>query len=161
MTDAFLTSPLGRIDFIALQSPVKNKFNPEEEAKYIARLEFDGTTTEGKKFKQQIETINNKLVVASQTAGHYFVKSKSKFKVKVLDADNNQIEHESVPRFPKGSTGMARMIVKPFTGSSKGGTVNLIGVQLVDLDIVATKEGASEGNNIVDALRAAIEKSNG
>ena len=155
-----ITSPVGEIKFMALSHKVRKKPGDEEATVYTMRLEFEGTNQEALAFKEQLEAINPSLIGTKTVnkAGNFTVNASSKFEVKVLDSDGNQLTADQVPSFPKGSTGQASMVVKPYTGNSLGGTINLIAVGLKDLNL-AEATGSSNDSSHLDELRAKISSS--
>lgn len=154
----FITSPVGEIKFLALKHKVSGNMNNTGEPVYTIKLAFDGTSPEDKAFKAAIEEVNPKILgVKHAPAGGYTVLAKTYFDVKVLDAEGNTIEHEDLPVFITGSTGTARMIVKPCHKSELGGLINLICVQILTLDLV--ERAVPEGPSLVDSLKVALAKS--
>lgn len=162
MTDNYvITSPVGQIQFMALNRKVKNKPTDEEPSVYTIRLAFDGNTAEGAEFRDTISEVNAGLIGTKHAPaeGWYTVKASTKFDVEVLGPDGETMEE--VPYFTKGSTGTAAISVKPYTGNSLGGSINLTGVAILELDIA---ESESSGNTVseqtVNSLRDAINKHN-
>lgn len=157
-SNELITSPLGTIQFMALAYKVRKSPEDTERSVYTIRLEFDGNTKEGKAFRKTVESINANLIGTKNASapGHFTVSAKSKFDVKVLDADGTQLLGEEIPKFTKGSTGQAVMMVKPYTGNALGGTLNLVGVGIHALDLVEAEETQSSG--AIDALREALKQ---
>lgn len=152
----FITSPVGKILFLALRNPVPAIYGDSESPKvYVCRLEIDGTTAEGKAFRKEVEAINPNIIgTKNAKEGHYTVKAASKYLPTVFDSEGEAIkEKDSLPFFSKGSTGTARMQIKPFTGNKLGGSINLLTVQLFDLELVKTQEGPS----VMEQLQAALK----
>lgn len=147
-----ITSPVGTIVYMGLDK-ARTNFSGREE--FSMRLLFDGTTTEGKTFQEQVAAVNaNKVVTTSKSydipKGHYIVSAWSKFKPTVLDADGTKVEE--VPYFGKGSTGSAVMTCKVFEGA-KGGGLNLNGVVILDLELAESEQTESPTlTNLRDAI---------
>ena len=134
-----LTSPVGTIVYMGLDKARENYSKTREE--YTIRLLFDGNTTEGATFKQQVQAINpNKVVTTSKTLdipkGHYIVSAWSKYKPTVYNEQKEKVDE--VPYFSKGSTGQAIMTVKAFEGA-KGDGLNLLEVAILDLSLVESE----------------------
>lgn len=143
MTEA-IKSPVGEIVWMAVAKAKKDEKTGKEY--YSARLAFDVKTDA--EFLSKISAVNKAMVVTAQSyrgdsdsikallsKGKAIVGAKSLYQPLTFDKDGNEVE---APGFFAESTGTARMIVEPYTGSSKGGTVNLVGVQIETLN---TPEG--------------------
>lgn len=162
MTDNYvITSPPCEIQFMALTRKVKNKPTDLEPSVHTIRVACNGNTAEGAEFRDSIAAINAGLLGTKHAPaeGWFTVKASTKFDVEVLGPDGEIMEE--VPYFTKGSTGIAVITVKPYTGNSLGGSINLTGVAILELDIV---ESESSGNTVseqtVNSLRDAINKHN-
>ena len=162
VTDNLLESPTGNIQFLAIKNMVKNKQQDTEASVYTIRLEFDGSTKEGKEFKSAIEKINNRIVSTQHASkpGNYTVKASTSFYPKVVDSEGNLVSQEDAPVFYAGSTGTATMIVKPYTGNKLGGAINLVGIAIHTLELAEKPEDSSSGgtNDIVNRLRSTLNK---
>lgn len=145
---------MGNIVFMSVDRAVTNKYNGR--TAYTIRLEFDGNTVAGKEFKQAVQEVNPNIVSETGCAPGYFkVAASSKFAPTVTDADG--VELDDIPHWTKGSTGKALMTLKPYNGE-KGGSLNLTGVAIFELDLA---EGEDTGNAGVDLLKAAIAQLKG
>ena len=152
MSNTYIASPEGQLLYMSLAKPVLNKYNNKME--YTCRILFDGTTEEGKAFKDQITEINDKCVVTTSktvdiSKGHFIVKASSTYQPKVVDYNKEEIEE--IPQFYTGSTGTAKMVVKPFEGT-KGGSINLVAVALGKLNLTEPKENKLD-QTLEDALK--------
>lgn len=162
-----ITSPVGSIQFMAIEKPVKQSKSSDKEV-YTVKLAFDIKTCGG--FLDQISSVNDAKVVTAQTyrgkdaatkallaTGKALVSANSKFKPMVSDTNGNILEE--APMFFAGSTGTAQMLVEPWTGD-KGGTINLVGVVIHSID---SPESNTETNkeakvaSIKAKLKAAAE----
>lgn len=162
MSDKYLTSPVGEIQFMAIENPVTDSKTGKEQ--YSIKLAFD--LKKDAEWLAKIEEINYAKVVTAKTyrgksetakqvlsKGKAFVEAKSIYKPQAYDSKGNELEEN--PMFFQDSTGTARMIVQPYEGA-KGGTINLMGV------IIESIEG-NESTGSVDRetrlaqLRAAVE----
>lgn len=155
MSNTYIASPEGQLLFMALAKPVMNTYKNKPE--YTCRILFDGNTTEGKTFRDQITAINPASVVTTSKtveipAGHFVVKASSTYQPKVVDY--NKEELETIPQFSKGSTGTGKMVVKPFEGT-KGGSINLVAVALGELNLTE-----STGNALDQTLEDALKNVN-
>lgn len=150
-----LTSPKGTIQFLALNRKVAKDMKPNSTQGYAIRLKFDGTTTEGKAWKDTIAKLNPNLIGSKHidNKGEFTVRAFTQFEVSVVDGAGNDVT--DAPNFYKDSTGTARMIVQPYTGNELGGTINLVGVVIHSIEN-ATAEG-STGTSSRDDLRAQLQ----
>lgn len=126
-------SPVGTILFMSLNRMVKRTPADEEPSVYTVVLEFDGKTTEGKAFKEEIQQVNPQCVRATEGT-KYKIKFSGKFAPKVLDSEGTEISAEDIPSFTRGTTGTASAVFKKYTNNPKGGSLALTHVQLVTLD---------------------------
>ena len=157
MSVNLITSPKGEIQFLALNRKVAKDLKPDSAQGYAIRLKFDGNTEEGKAFKDVISKINPSLIGSKHVdvKGEYTVRAFTQFELSVVDAAGNDMEEK--PNFYKDSKGVARMIVQPYTKNELGGTINLIGVVIHNLEAgEATSEG-STGTSSREDLRAALQ----
>ena len=136
-----LKSPVGSIQFLAAENPVKQS-KSDDKLVYTIKLAFD--SKKDKDFLNKVAEINDAKVVTAQTyrgkspeikallaTGKSLVSASSKYKPEVFDAEGNQLEE--APYFFPESTGTARMIVQPYVGD-KGGTINLVGIIINSID---------------------------
>ncbi len=160
MTDKTLplTSPVGDILFSSLRTARKNAFTGNLE--YPMRLEIDGDAKGATEFKTALKKINKDLVItedkegnsAVKKEGNYIVNARSKDRPKVYDKSNSRVAAEDVPMLEGGT---ARIMVTPFTSKSgKGGGINLVGVQLIDITEYQGAEPVDE-EDLLKALKAA------
>lgn len=142
-----LTSPVGEIQFMAAETPVKGT---NDKMQYSTRLIFD--SKKDAKFLKEISAINDALVVTADTyrgknaevkallaTGKSQVNARSNYKPNVYDKEGNELEE--APAFYTDSTGQAQMIVQPYTGSSKGGTINLVAVIVHNIESPESSSG--------------------
>ena len=136
-----LTSPVGQILFMAVDTPVKAS-KTEDKKVYTIKIAFDNKTD--KTFLSKVAEINKAKVVTAKTyrgeneaivalleTGKSIVSSSSKFKPLLFDKEGNELEES--PMFFTSSTGTAQMLVEPYIGE-KGGTINLVGIKIHTLD---------------------------
>lgn len=138
-TPTYLTSPVGEIQFLALNNKVSKKMalpnsTYEGPKGYAARVKFDSNTKEGAKWRKEIEAINPNLIGIKHVSqpGEFTVRAFSLYKPEVRDGNNNPLEE--APNFYADSKGTARMVVTPYTGNSLGGTINLAAVMIYTLE---------------------------
>jgi hypothetical protein len=155
-----ITSPVGEVVFASLNKPIQNKYKDGRE-EYTLRLMFDGTTTEGKAFRQAVAAVNpNKIVTQLNgeglPAGKFIVGANSKYQPTILD--NNGTVVEDVPSFPRGTKATAIMTVTP-RSSEKGGTVMLNSVAILSYDTseVEPPTTSNDRSESLEALRRAIQ----
>lgn len=156
-----LTSPVGSIQFMAAENPVKETSGKEV---FSVRIAFD--VKKDKDWLNQIAEINDAKVVTAQTyrgksesvkallaTGKALVSANTNFKPNVYDAEGNELEE--APMFFADSTGTAQMIVQPYYGD-KGGTINLIGIIVHNIE---SPEGSNTGDREtrLAQLKAAVE----
>lgn len=152
-----LVSPKGKILFMALNRPVKNKYSGKEE--YCLRLGVDGTTAEGKAFRTALKEVNSKLTgepseQMNLPKGYFVVNAKSTINPEkpdtkyftVYDADNTKVT--DLPYFTKGSTGEAVISLKVIEGkdAKTENAVRLSRVCILDLDIAPSEHQENEVN---------------
>lgn len=157
-----LTSPVGNILFSRLKAPFKaregaNELEAKDDGKYILKLEIDGTTAEGKAFKEAISSVNSKIVTASETAGHYCVKARSQFPPNVFTVDGGT-EKLAVEDIPLITGGTAIMTVSTSNKNPLGGSISLLNVVLGDItELEANGESAEERKaRYAESIQAAI-----
>ncbi len=144
-----LTSPVGSIQFMAAEKPVKST---NDKMVYTVRLAFDSKKDAA--FLKQVADINDAKVVTERSyrgksdsvkallaTGKSLVSANSNFKPTVYDAKGNELDE--APMFFAESTGTAQMIVQPYTGD-KGGTINLIGIIVHNVESPEGTSGGSE-----------------
>lgn len=143
-----LKSPVGQIQFLAVNRPVTNSKGIDV---YSVRIAYDNVADA--EWIAQIADINpnkpvtatsyrgkNKEVKALLATGKTLISAETKFKVELFDREGNTMEE--APMFFQDSIGTAQMIVSPYTKSEKGGTINLVGV------VIHSVEGSSENSGI-------------
>ena len=145
-----IKSPFGKITFSALNRKVKRKQDDTEATVYTLRLEFDGNTPEGATFKSQIEEVNDRIIGTKNASapGFFTVQASSKFPVMVVDKDGHEFDFEAIPSITEGH---AKMMVRPYTGNSLGGSINLVAVGLGDY---VEYQGADEDGKTSEERRA-------
>lgn len=134
MSSNLLTSPVGEIQFLAINRPVTNSKGAEV---YSVRLAFD--SEKDADWIAQIAAINNNKPVTAQTyrgenpeveellsKGKTLIYAETRFKVPIYDKNGTKLEE--CPMFFGDSHGTAQMIVQPYTKSKRGGTINLVAV---------------------------------
>lgn len=142
-----LTSPVGSIQFMAANSPVRQS-KSDDKMVYTVKLALDSVKDAA--FLKQIEAINDAKVVTASTyrgkvqaikdllaTGKSLVSANSNFKPTIYDSKGNELEE--APMFFGESTGTAQMIVQPWIGD-KGGTINLVGIIIHNVE---NAEGSS------------------
>lgn len=160
-----LTSPVGSIQFMAAENPVKQS-KSDDKLVYTIKLALD--VKKDKDFLAQISEINDAKVVTAQTyrgkqqeikdllaTGKALVGANSNFKPEIYDNKGNKLEE--APLFFGDSTGTAQMIVQPYHGD-KGGTINLIGIIVHSVENTEgdTSSGSDRESRLA-ALKAAVE----
>jgi hypothetical protein len=144
-----LTSPVGTIQFMAAENPVKQSKSDDKQV-YTIKLAFD--VVKDAAFLAEVAEVNDAKVVTAQTyrgkspeikallsTGKALVGANSNFKPEVYDSKGNTLEE--APNFFGDSTGTAQMIVQPWKGD-KGGTINLIGIIIHEVN-------SPEGTNTI------------
>lgn len=162
-----LTSPVGSIQFMAANNPVKQSKSGDKLV-YTIKLALD--VKKDKEFLAQIEAINDAKVVTAQTyrgkvqetkdllaTGKALVSANSNFAPEIYDSKGNKLD--DAPSFFGDSTGTAQMIVQPWIGE-KGGTINLIGIIIHSVENAEGTTGGTTGGtdreSRLAALRAAV-----
>ena len=159
-----LTSPVGSIQFMAAENPVKST---NDKMLYTIRVAYDSKKDAA--WLKQVAELNDAKVVTAHSyrgkseavkallaTGKSLVSASSKFKPQLYDNKGNELEE--APMFFGDSTGTAQMIVQPYVGE-KGGTINLIGIIVHE---VSTPEGTGSEGGTTDRegrlaqLRAAV-----
>lgn len=143
----YLLSPVGSIQFMAAENPVKQDKSDNKEV-YTVKLAFD--VEKDKDFLAQISEINDTKVVTAQTyrgkveatkkllaTGKALVSANSVYKPEIYDNQNNQLEE--APMFFGDSTGSAQMIIQPWRGE-KGNSINLIGIIIHNVESSKSEE---------------------
>ena len=157
-----VTSPVGEIQFLAAETPVKST---NDKLQYTIRIAYD--SKKDAKWLAQIAEINDAKVVTAQSyrgknqavkdllaTGKSMVSANSNFKPCVYDAKGNQLEE--APMFFADSKGTAQMIVQPYQGQ-KGGTINLVGVIIHTVDTPESSGTGTDRETRLSQLRAAVE----
>lgn len=157
-----LTSPVGSIQFMAAENPVKST---NDKLQYTVRIAFDSKKDSA--FLNQVAEINDAKVVTAQSyrgkseavkallaTGKSLVSASSNFKPEVYDNKGNILEE--APMFYAESTGTAQMIVQPYHGD-KGGTINLVGIIIHNVENTeGTKGEGTDRETRLAQLRAAV-----
>lgn len=163
-----LTSPVGSIQFMAAENPVKQS-KSDDKMVYTIKLALD--VKKDAAFLAQVAEINDAKVVTAQTyrgkveetkallaTGKALVSANSNFKPEIYDNKGNKLDE--APMFFGDSTGTAQMIVQPWKGD-KGGTINLIGIIVHSVENAEGTEGSTTGGSDRESrlaqLRAAVE----
>lgn len=147
-----IISPEFDATFLALKRPVTSSYTDEDE--YVVAGLVDISTKEGSAFREEIQNVNPKI--GSVSEGKLKVNFKSSFPVDVLMLDDEEpTELQDLPHFAKGFTAKVKVILKVHRGSSKGGSVRLKTVRIVDYTI---PEGADDEStrNMAAELRSMI-----
>lgn len=156
-----LTSPVGEIQFLAINRPVVNSKGTEV---YSIRLALD--TVKDAEWIAQIAEINSNKPVTSSTyrgksqevkdllaKGKTLISAETKFEVPIYDKEGNKLEE--APMFFADSKGTAQMVVQPYTKSAKGGTINLAAVIIHSIE--SENSGGTDRETRLAQLRAAVE----
>jgi len=160
-----LTSPVGSIQFMAANTPVKQS-KSDEKLVYTIKLALD--VKKDKEFLALVNEINDAKVVTAATyrgkveatkallaTGKALVSANSNFKPEIYDSKGNKLEES--PMFFGDSTGTAQMVVEPWKGP-KGGTINLVAIILHSVENAEGSEsGTSDREGRLAQLRAAVE----
>jgi hypothetical protein len=159
-----LTSPVGEIQFMAAEKPVKQS-KADDKMVYTVKLALD--SKKAKEFLNAVTEVNDAKVVTASTyrgkseaikavlaTGKSMVSASSKFKPTVYDSEGNLLEE--APSFFADSKGTAQMIVEPYIGA-KGGTINLVSIIVHNVENAeGTTDGTSRETKLAQ-LRAAVE----
>lgn len=155
-----ITSPVGTIVRMTLDKQRPN-FNKTRD-QYDVKMVFDGRTTEGKQFKQQLTQVAPKNVVTSTNSkyyqipeGHFAVGAWSSFLPKITDSNGNKVEE--VPTFSTGSSGKGVMVVTPYQGQNGSG-LNLNAVVISDLELAPYEKKESQTDKSIQEALAKINK---
>ncbi len=161
-----LTSPVGSIQFMAAENPVKQS-KSDDKLVYTIKLALD--VKKDAAFLEQVAAINDAKVVTSSTyrgkveatkallaTGKALVSANSNFKPEIYDNKGNKLEE--APMFFADSAGTAQMIVQPYKGE-KGGTINLVGIIVHNVENAESTgtSGSSDRESRLAQLRAAVE----
>ena len=162
-----LTSPVGSIQFMAAENPVKQS-KADDKMVYTIKLALD--SKKDKEFLAQVAQINDAKVVTAQTyrgkvqavkdllaTGKSLVSANSNYKPEIYDSKGNKLEE--APMFFGDSKGTAQMIVQPYQGE-KGGTINLIGIivhSVENAEGTGGDKGTTDREGRLAQLRAAVE----
>lgn len=156
---SYLTSPQGEIQFLALNRKVAKDMKADSAEGYAVRIKYTTATKEGAEWKKTISAINPNLIGTKHVDNkdEYTVRAFSIYMPEVIDGNGNTLEE--LPNFYKTSTGVASMVVTPYTGNSMGGTINLAGIVIHEIDVGEAPEGAGANREEVLAkLRATVGK---
>lgn len=161
-----LTSPIGEIQFLAVNRPVTNSKGSEV---YSIRLALD--TEKDAEFISKIADINSNKPVTAQTyrgkntevkellaKGKTLISAETKFEVALYDNKGNKLE--DAPMFFADSKGTAQMVVQPYTKSAKGGTINLVAVIIHNIESENTTGGTDRETRLAQ-LKAAVNAATG
>lgn len=160
-----LTSPVGDIQFLAVNRPVTNSKGTEV---YSVRLAFD--TEKDAEFIEKIAQINSSKPVTATTyrgkskevkallaQGKTLISAETKFEVSLYDNKGNKLE--DAPMFFADSKGTAQMVVQPYTKSAKGGTINLVAVIIHNIE--GENSGGTDRETRLAQLKAAVSAATG
>ncbi len=163
MSDNILTSPIGSMVFFAGENPVKQS-KSDDKMVYTIKIAFDNK--KDAEFLSQVAEINDAKVVTERTyrgkdetikallaTGKSLVGANSKFKPQIFDKEGNELEE--APMFFSDSIGTAQMYVEPYMGP-KGGTINLIGVKIHNIE-GGTEDKVDRESNLT-RLRALVKQ---
>lgn len=161
-----LTSPVGEIQFLAVNRPVTNSKGNEV---YSIRLALD--SKKDAEFIEKIAAINSNKPVTAQTyrgkseevkellaQGKTLISAETKFEVPLYDNKGNKLE--DVPMFYAASKGTAQMVVQPYTKSAKGGTINLVAVIIHNIESAEGSDGTERESRLAQ-LKAAVTAATG
>lgn len=151
-TTSYLTSPKGEIQFLALNRKVSKDLTKDSVEGYAVRIKYSSATKEGAAWKATIAAINPNLIGTKHvnSKDEYTVRAFSKFLPEVLDNNGNNMDE--MPNFYKDSIGTATMVVTPYTGNAMGGTINLVGIVIHNIE-----EGENTGSGEVNGREAVLE----
>lgn len=150
-----LTSPVGEIQFMALNNKVSKTVSNDSELGYTVRIKYTNKTKEGAEWEKTIKAINPALVSTkhAEKAGEYTVRAFTKFDPLVLDAQGNEVEEK--PNFYANSKGKASMTISPFMGNKLGGAINLVAVTIHELEEGEAPVSTAK-EEILSQIRAAL-----
>lgn len=139
----YITSPVGKIMFMALKKPVKDLSSKDgDEGKYTLRLEFDETNEGVEAFRNTIESINEGIIVTTEKVdgkkknlpdGVFRINFKSNFPVKVIDSTGDELT--DIPYFGSGDTGTAMVTFKAVHREGNKGSLYLTSAALLELEL--------------------------
>lgn len=154
----YITSPKGEIQFLALNRKVSKDLKADSVQGYAVRVKYDSSTKEGKDFKSAIESINPNLIGTKHVnnKNEFTIRAFSQFMPEVLDGKGNNMEE--LPNFYNDSTGVATLVVTPYMGNAMGGTINLAGVVIHEIDVGEhTSTGDTNREDVLSQLRNALK----
>lgn len=161
-TDNWLDSPVGEIEFMAVNKKVTKSQDPDAPTGYTVKLKFDTTNKDDAKWKETIKTLNKACVVTDKegyTDTQYNMRAFTLYDVPVYDL--NGVEMTEKPNFySKRSKGTASITIAPYQkpGVTGKASLNLIAVTIHSLETEEDETGAvgAEGDAGA-ARRAALE----
>jgi len=145
----------GKIKFSVLRKPRKGV--DSDTLEYSMRLEVTPESKGADTVRDTLDTVNDKLIITKEknmklAPGHFIFNAKSTKKPTVYDKDMNVLTEDLIPMI---SGGTARVIFSTFEGKSgKGGGINLVGVQLLEIDEYVGSSDINE-DDVLAALRSA------
>lgn len=154
-----LTSPVGEIQFMAVNRPVANKKTGEERREISLLLDSEAAS----EFIAAVSAINSGIPVTEHTyrgknkelkaslKGKTKITAGTKYEVAVYDSKGNKMEE--APNFFAESTGTAQMVVQPYTKSEKGGSINLVAVIIHNIEGGTTELTPEERRQKLAELR--------
>jgi hypothetical protein len=158
-----LTSPVGEIQFLAVNRPVTTSKGTEV---YSIRLALD--SVKDAEWIAKIAEINSSKPVTADTyrgkskevkellaQGKTLISAETKFEVALYDKKGEKLEE--APMFFADSHGTAQMVVQPYTKSAKGGTINLVAVIIHNVESENGNSGAVDRETRLAQLRSAVE----
>lgn len=151
----YIRSPVGELQFLALNNKVAKDLKPDSDEGYAVRLKFTTATPEGAQFKKDIAAINANLIGTKHVnnKNEYTVRAFSKFLPVVVDSNDNEMEE--LPNFYSESTGTASMVVLPYMGNAMGGSLTLQAIKIEALEVgEAPTDKREETVNKIKALLA-------
>lgn len=150
-----LHSATGTVKFAAL-TKARPESQESDKLVYSMRLEVEPGQAGAQEVRDTLDTVNDKLIITKVknmklAPGHFIFNAKSINKPAVYDKDMNKLSDDLIPMIAGGT---ARVIFSTFEGKSgKGGGINLVGVQLLDIEEY-TGTSAIDESDVLAQLRS-------
>lgn len=156
VTTKSITSPVFDVTYMALNRTVNKTEDPKSVKGYVVKLRANTNTKEGAEWKKKLDIINPRIVSTQNAtkAGEYTFRAFSQFLPLILD--NNGNEFEEPPAFFSGATCKASVTITPYTENAKGGSINLNGVTIYELN-TDNVDTTTPREAILEAMRAQLK----
>lgn len=160
MSNEYLESPKGEIQFLALNRKVTKDLKKDSVGGYAIRLKFDSATKEGAEWKKKMEAINTNLVGTkhTDTKTEFTIRAFSQFLPIVMNANGDLIDEGELPNFYATSKGVASILIVPYLENPMGGSINLSGIVIHQLEEGEKPEGEGGGGGAREAVLARLKE---